>query len=89
VTDTDDTEGIKAGALFTSDLSSDYLSLLPDLHHMFVDLTQARADRIVMMASAEIHPEAMHQARATAFTATDKSHPPTKVGNNGVVMNNI
>jgi hypothetical protein len=56
VTDTDDTGGIQANALFTSDLSSNYLSLLPDLHHMFVGLTQTKADRIVMMASAEIHP---------------------------------
>jgi hypothetical protein len=90
VTDTDDTGDIQAGALFTSDLSSDYLSLLPDLHHMFVGLTQTKADRIVTMASAEIHPvdlaAATQQAEPTVFTATDESHPPTKAGNNDVAV---
>jgi hypothetical protein len=90
VTDTDDTGDIQAGALFTSDLSSDYLSLLPDLHHMFVGLTQTKADRIVTMASAEIHPvdlvTATQQAKPTVFTATDESHPPTKAGNNDVAI---
>jgi uncharacterized membrane protein len=88
VTDTDDTGGIQAGALFTSDLSSDYLSLLPDFHHMFVGLTQTKADGIVTMASAEIHPvdlaAAAQQAEPTVFTATDESHPLTKAGNNDV-----
>jgi hypothetical protein len=91
VTDTDDTGDIQAGALFTSDLSSDYLSLLPDLHHMFVGLTQTKADRIVMMASAEIYPvdlaAATQQAEPTVcFTATDESHPPPKAGNNDVAV---
>ncbi len=90
MTDTDDTGDIQAGALFTSDLSSDYLSLLPDLHHMFVGLTQTKADRIVTMASAEIHPvdlaAATQQAEPTVFTATDESHPPTKAGNNDVAV---
>jgi hypothetical protein len=84
----DDTGGIHA--LFTSDLSSDYLSLLPDLHHMFVGLTQTKADRIVTMASADIHPvdlaAAAQQAEPTVFTATDESHPPTKAGNNDVAV---
>jgi hypothetical protein len=86
----DDTGGIQASALFTSDLSSDYLSLPPDLHHMFVGLTQTKADRIVTMASVEIHPvdlaAAAQQAKPTVFTATDESHPPTKAGNNDVAV---
>jgi hypothetical protein len=91
VTDTDDTGDIQAGALFTSDLSFNYLSLLPDLHHMFVGLTQTKADRIVVtMASAEIHPvdlaAAAQKAKPTVFTATDESHPPTKAGNNDVAI---
>jgi hypothetical protein len=91
VTGTDDTGDIQAGALFTSDLSSDYLSLLPDLHHMFVGLTQTKADRLVTMASAEIYPvdlaAATQQAEPTVcFTATDESHPPPKAGNNDVAV---
>jgi hypothetical protein len=55
---------------------------------MFIGLTQTKADRIVKMASAEIHPvdlaAATQQAEPTVFTATDESHPPTKAGNNDV-----
>jgi hypothetical protein len=48
--------------------------------------SDSQSDRIVMMASAEIHPvdlaAATQQAKPTVFTATDESHPPTKAGNN-------
>jgi hypothetical protein len=58
---------------------------------MFVGLTQSKADRIVTMASAEIHPvdlaAARQQAKPTVFTATNESHPLTKkAGNNDVAV---
>jgi hypothetical protein len=54
--ETDDTPCRKADNLFTSDLSTGYLHLIPDLHYIFVGLTQIEATRIVTMASGEIHP---------------------------------
>ncbi len=63
------------------------MALLPDLHHMFVCLTQAEATNIVTMAAAEIHPEDFasgQQHETTAFMATDKLPPPTKGGKNDV-----
>jgi hypothetical protein len=90
VTDTDDNKYIQAGALFTSDLLSDYLSLLPDLHHMLASLTQTKADCIVTMASAEQHPvdlaAATQHATAIVFTATGEFHPPTNAGNNDIAV---
>jgi hypothetical protein len=57
---------------------------------MFVGLTQSKTDHIVTMVSAEIYPvdlaAATQHARATVFTATGESHPPTKAGNNGVAV---
>ncbi len=54
--------------------------MIPDLHHMFVGLTQAEATRIVTMATAEVHPIDF----ATVFTATDTNHPSTMDGTNDV-----
>jgi hypothetical protein len=88
---TDDTQCRKADNLFTSDLSTDYLHLLPDLHHIFVGLAQVEGTRIVTMASGEIHPidHATEQppSETSLFTATDKPHLSLKGGNNDVDTN--
>ncbi len=89
MTETDDTQCRKADALFTSDLSTDYLHLIPDFHHMFVGLTQTEATHIVTMATAEIHPidfeAAQQQPEATVFSATDEPRPSPDWANNDVV----
>jgi hypothetical protein len=89
LTETDDTQCRKADALFTSDLSTDYLHMIPDLHHMFVGLTQTEATHIVTMATAEIHPidfeAAQQHSEATVFSATDEPRPSPEGGNNDVV----
>jgi hypothetical protein len=78
LTETDDTQCRKADALFTSDLSTDYLHLIPDFHHMFVT-----------MATAEIHPidfeAAQQQPEVTVFPAADEPRPSPDGGNNDVV----
>jgi hypothetical protein len=60
--------------------------MIPDLHRMFVGLTQTEATRIVTMATAEIHPIdfAAEQQRqeATIFTATNKPHSSPEGENN-------
>ena len=91
VDETDDTLCRKADSLFTSDLSTDYLHLLPDLHHIFVGLTQVEATRIVTMASGEIQridlaTEPPHST-TSVFTATDEPHSSSKEGNNDVAAN--
>jgi hypothetical protein len=75
---TDNTQCCKADNLFTSDLSTGYLHLLPDLHHIFIGLTQVEATCIVTMVLAEIHPidlatEQPH-SETSVFMATDKPH---------------
>jgi hypothetical protein len=89
LTETDDTQCRKADALFTSGLSTDYLNLIPDFHHMFVGLTQTEATHIVTMATAEIHPidfeAGQQQPEATVFSATDETRPSSDGGNNDVV----
>jgi hypothetical protein len=76
-----DTQCPVANTLLTNDLSTDYLSLFPNVHHVFVGLTQHKATHIVMMAAAETHgiyvATAQQQSKTTAFLATDIPHSPT------------
>jgi hypothetical protein len=87
----DDTQCPKADNLFTSNLSTDYLHLLPDLHHIFVGLTQVEATHIVTMAPGEIQPinlaTEQPSSETSVFKATDKPHLSMKGGNNDVATN--
>jgi hypothetical protein len=86
--ETDNTQCHKAGNLFTSNLSTNYLHLFPDLHHIFVCLTQIEMTCIVNMASVEIHrinlATEQPTSKTTAFTASSKPHLSMKAGNNDV-----
>ena len=89
--ESDYTECPPGEAFLTSDLSTDYLRLIPDMHHMFIGLTQVEATRIVMMATSKAPPTdpaaAQRHSDTTGPVTPDNSQPTTRTGNNDGATN--
>ena len=89
--ESDYTECPPGEAFLTSDLSTDYLRLIPDMHHMFIGLTQVEGTRIVMMATSKAPPTdpaaAQRHSDTTGPVTPDNSQPTTRTGNNDGATN--
>jgi hypothetical protein len=84
VVESDTTGCPPSEAFLTSDLSSDYLRLIPDMHHMFTGLTQVEATRMVMMATSEAPPTdpAATQQHSDTTIPVSPDIPPSGEKNN-------
>jgi hypothetical protein len=87
----DNTLHQKADALCKSDPSTNYLYLLPDLHHIFVGVTHIDLTCIVTMASAEIRllDLLVAEQKPSSANLTWQQADPTIQGRDCPILENI